>query len=460
MLGAGITGLLAAAAASDFYEDVLVIERDTSVGGELDDGDARVLDRSGVPQYNQTHLMLAGGLAAIEDLVPGFTGDLVTLGARCADFGEAAALSAGPVRVANGSFDLPIVSGSRDMHERVLRSRVIGSGSVRLRAGVIARELLFDPGDQRVVGVRVSSPYANDEEELPADLLIDASGRGTRTHLDLAAHGYAPPREEVQRIDLRTTARRFRLRDTADPRHQRLIAIVQAGAAGGHRAGTALHVREREWAVGLSDYGRTHPPRDLAGFRAYARALPRPEIADLLDALEPLDAGSYFRTTANVRRYYEAMDRMPHGLVVLGDALASYDPGFGQGMTVAARQGRTLRTCLQEHSRDTGPRPLAQVFQPRAATDLKEAWDNVTRRHREITGTPPGRVPAAIGRYIESLLTAAADDPGLSATFLRFAHLTRPVSSLFTPAVVWRVARSRAARLRSAAAPTTERGKA
>lgn len=443
VVGAGIAGLLAARAVSPFYADVTVLERDSL---DRDDLERRpgAHDRGGVPQYVHTHLLLAGGVEAIEDLVPEFTDDLVALGARSGDFGTSAALSAGTVRVAQGRFGLRFVSGGRDLQERVLRRRVIGSCGVRLRSEVIAQGLLFDPSCHSVQGVRITTAQGR-EETLPADLVIDASGRGSLTPADLTAHGYAPPREEVQRIDLRATTRRFRVLGDLDPRHRPPLAIVQAGTTGDHRAATALHVRDREWVVGISDYGPVHPPRALEGFRAFARALPRPEIADLLAVAEPLDGGVHYRTTRNVRRYYEDLERMPLGLVVLGDALASYDPGFGQGMSVAALQCRTLQASLREHrQRPTGAADsLAQRFQPRAATDLAESWANVTRRHRELTGTPEGRVATIIGRYIESLVTGAGDDPELSAAFLRFAHLTKPVSSLFTPGVVLRVARSR-----------------
>lgn len=453
VIGGGIAGLLAARAVCPFYAEVTVLERDRLDADALELlRGGRAHDRGGVPQYAHTHLLLAGGVDAIESLVPGFTDDLVALGAHAGDFGTSAALSAGPVRVARGSFGLRCVSGGRDLQERVLRRRIIGSCGVSLRSGATVQELLFDPSRRSVDGVRVTTAQGR-EETLPADLVIDASGRGSRTPADLAAHGYAPPREDVQRIDLRSTTRRFRMPDTLDPRQQPLLAIVQAGTTGDHRAGTALHVRDREWVVGISDYGPVHPPRDLEGFRAFARALPRPEIADLLAVAEPLDAGVYYRTTTNVRRYYEDLDRMPEGLVVLGDALASYDPGFGQGMSVAALQCRSLQSCLRQYQkRPAGAaEPLARLFQPRAAGDLAESWANVTRRHRELTGTPEGRVATIIGRYIESLVIGAGDAPELSAAFLRFAHLTRPLSSLFTPGVALRVARSQARRPRRSA---------
>ncbi len=162
----------------------------------------------------------------------------------------------------------------------------------------------------------------------------------------------------------------------------------------------------------------------------------RAAIAQVLDHLEPLDDGCTYRFQASVRRRYERLADFPDGLVVIGDALCSFDPAFGQGMSVAALEAVVLRATLAE-----GRTGLGRRFFARAAHHVETPWQIV------VGGMPPAPGATArkpfperlLGSYLTALRYAAVDDPALASAFLRVAHLTAPPRSLTAPRYVARV---------------------
>ena len=61
---------------------------------------------------------------------------------------------------------------------------------------------------------------------------------------------------------------------------------------------------------------------------------------------EPLGPPVTHRFPANQRRHVERMRRFPLGWVLLGDAVSSFDPVYGQGITSAAMQAHALAGAL------------------------------------------------------------------------------------------------------------------
>ena len=73
VIGAGMAGLTAARAVSDYFDGVLVLERDSLL--------TEATHRAGIPQGWHVHALLAGGERALETLFPGFADDLKAIGA-------------------------------------------------------------------------------------------------------------------------------------------------------------------------------------------------------------------------------------------------------------------------------------------------------------------------------------------------------------------------------------------
>src|SRR5262249_7852907 len=151
----------------------------------------------------------------------------------------------------------------------------------------------------------------------------------------------------------------------------------------------------------LGDY----PPTDPAGFEAFAASLPFLDISEAIAGAQALDDPVAYRFPAAVRRRYEDLQRFPDGLLVLGDAVCSFNPVYGQVVTVAADQALVLRRLL------AGARPPAagQYFRAIAKT-INQPWDFAVGADLALPGVPGTRTRKIrmTNAYLARLLPAAS----------------------------------------------------
>ncbi|MDE9364714.1 FAD-dependent monooxygenase [Luteipulveratus sp. YIM 133132] len=438
VIGGSLAGLLSASALADHADEVVVLDRD-----RLPD---EPLARSGVPQSQHVHGLLASGREAMEELLPGLTDELCALGGELGDFQDRTQFYVGDRTLAGGTSGLLALAVSRPLLEHRVRTRVAALPNVTIRERTTVLDLVLDDESgptARVVGVAVAplDGVAGPEkapsgvETVPADLVVDASGRTARTPEWLERRGFPAPAEERVRIDVAYATRQFRRSAThADG----LVAVLQPSSPELPRSAIMLAQEGDRWIVGLTGYHGVRPPTDLEEFIAYAATHPGP-VGRMLPTLEPLDDGATYRFAANVRRRYEKVRRFPAGLLVTGDALCAFDPAYGQGMSVAALEALELRGCLADGTDD-----LARRFFARAARHVDTPWTLVVGRDRELPGStdPAPWATRMMNRYVGALLRAACDDAELATVFLRVSHLAAPPSTLMTPRVVAKVARA------------------
>jgi 2-polyprenyl-6-methoxyphenol hydroxylase-like FAD-dependent oxidoreductase len=426
VIGSSIAGLLAAQALSEAYAEVIVLDRDDLPYGPV--------PRGGVPQIRHAHGLLAGGREAMEALLPGLTADLVAAGAIVGDAQEAMLYYVGTRRYASGSSGLTAVAVSRVLLEWTIRRRVAETPGVVFYDRSSVLDLMFSEDGRRVTGLVVASvDRPGSPRRLEADLVVDASGRTSRTPEWLERRGFQPPEEERVRCDLSYATRRFRRRpgDAGTA-----LAIFQSASAAVPRSGLLVAQERDEWIAGVTGYHGVRPPTELSEFLAYARTLEGPALATVLERLEPLDDGFTYRFPASVRRRYERLVEVPDGLLVIGDALCSFDPAFGQGMSTAALEAVALRTCLTEGREDLGLR-----FFYRAAHHIDTPWQIVVGGMPPAPGTSVHKPLSErlVSSYLTALRYAAVDDPKLARAFLRVAHMTASPQSLMTPGNAARV---------------------
>jgi len=392
--------------------------------------------RRGVPHGRHIHGLLARGQQALEELFPGLTGELVAHGVPAGDMQADTRLFFSGHRLRQAPAGLVVLCASRPVLEGRVRARVRALPNVRLvdRCDVVG--LATTPDRRRVTGARLlRRADGSAEEALGADLVVDATGRGARTPAWLEALGYPRPEREQVRVGLGYASRIYRLPPDALGGD---LAVLHAATPPHPRAG-ALQVLEGDrWMVTLAGILGDHPPTDPVGFLDFARSLRFPDIYQAVRDAEPLDDPVAFRFPASVRHRYEKLDRFPGGLLVMGDAVASFNPIYGQGMSVAALEALALRRHL-EHG--TAPRPRNWFRELARVVDVP--WDIAAGGDLVFPGVQGRRTAKVrlVNAYLARLHAAAAHDADLAGAFLRVAGLVAPPGSLLRPGVAARVLR-------------------
>ncbi|MFE9773766.1 NAD(P)/FAD-dependent oxidoreductase [Streptomyces sp. NPDC005931] len=424
VVGGSIAGLLAAAAVRDHVDQVEIIEAHDMPEGPQ--------PRTGVPQAVHIHFLQTGGAEAVEALLPGTVGRLLAAGAH-----RIPETTRMVVHSPEGWYRRwqrathYLITASRDLTDSVVRGRLLQDPRVAVRTHTRAVGLLGDR--RRVTGVRIRA--ADDAEtELRADLVVDASGRASRTPQWLAELGVTGLTEDHVDSGLVYASRFYRApvptRDwpvigiQADP------SLPRPGNAGG-----ILPVEGERWHVSLMGAPGGQPTRDPDAFVPFARTLRHPVMADLLEHAEPLTDVQVTHSTANRRYYYERLTPWPDGLVALGDSVAALNPLYGQGMSVAAQSAVALRASLS-HGLTPG---AARRAQRAIGRRVDMAWALSVGQDVHFPATTGKRATVAdrlLRRYVSRLSRTATGSFHAATALTDVLSLQAPPTSLVRPGVL------------------------
>ncbi|MER6219090.1 FAD-dependent monooxygenase [Streptomyces sp. 900105755] len=434
VIGAGLAGMLAAAALSGHVDEVVVLDRD-----ELPDGPDH---RRGLPQGRHAHLLMSGGLAAMEDLVPGVSmrERLLAAGAHEIPLGSGMLTLTSEGWMRRWRHDGPrMITCSRALLDWVVRTEVLAHSKTEIRT---AQALSLTGTAHRVTGVRISAKaQAGDsatsgEAVLDADLVVDAGGRGSRIVRWLEALGVTGIPERTVDSGLVNATRIYRRPEGAE--HFPLTVLhADPYASRPGRSGMVLPIEGDRWMVSLAGTRGGEPPADPDGFLEYIRRLPDPILGRLVSGAEPLTDVHTSHSTHNARRFLEKARTWPEGLVVLGDALATFNPAYGQGMSVAAQGARTLSRELDR----SGPAApgLSRRVQRRVATVVEGPWATAVGQdvwYPETRGGAPKAADRLVTRYSRRLLKAATGSYPAAAALWDVSSLETGPSRLLRPSAL------------------------
>ncbi|HKG51356.1 MAG TPA: hypothetical protein VKB14_13030 [Actinomycetales bacterium] len=439
VIGAGMAGLLAAAAAGLSGSSVTVVERD-----ELDleqpgaDGVLAAQPRRGVPQGNHLHVLLHAGLTAIEQLLPGVRAEILGAGGVPVDTGDLGWL--GPQGWSpTGRPAYEVVSATRPLVEAVVRRRVLGLPGVDLRSGVRVSDVRRTPAG---ASARWSVALA-DGTELPADVVVDASGRGSRLGAWLAGLGVGPAAVTAVDPGVGYASRLYALPvDALRP----VAGVVVQPSPDSPFGGTALPVENGRWIVAAQGFGAGRPAGDPASMLDVLQRLPDPVLTDLVRAAEPVGDVHAYRRAGNLRHHYERLADWPDGLLAVGDSLCAFNPIYGQGISVAARQAVLLREALagaDGRPADVPGRDLLRRLQ--RVADLP--WSVSAGADRGFPAAEDGRtrpLERGLGWWAQQVgVLAAHGDYRAQDALSRLYHLVGSPAELLAPALVAAAVRGR-----------------
>ncbi|GLY94071.1 tryptophan 7-halogenase [Actinoplanes sp. NBRC 103695] len=362
VLGGGFAGVLAAGMLGRHVDDVVLVEAGRYPGGPA--------VRTGVPQAHHNHILVAGGAQALDTLLPGVVGELLAAGGQRRGLtGDAL------IRTAGGWLrrqETPayVVSASRWLIDHVVRRRALGVGAVTVREET--RAVALTGTTARVTGV-----VLDDGEVMSADLVVDATGRRSRTPAWLADLGADPVDEETIDSGLCYATRIYRAPAELVAGIPAIMLHPRVDDGRESHGATIFPIEGDRWIMTLTGTQGNVPPADPAAFTDAVAAL-APIVAGLVDAAEPLSGVRPYRMTANRRRRFE-LGGHPAGLVVLGDAVSATNPVYSHGMSVAALSVLRLVRELDRYGPDPGACPR---FQSAVADEVDLPWRMATAGDR------------------------------------------------------------------------------
>jgi FAD dependent oxidoreductase len=256
VIGAGLSGLAAAGALANHFDEVVILERD-----ELH---AEAVTRSGVPQGKHPHLLLSGGMNALSELFPGFERDLLQAGALAINVGcdirlEVSGVGTFPRR----EWNIPSYCISRPLLERIIRERVKQKENLSILDRRNVHALEGSPDGSAVTGVRYQCTDGN-SETISADLVIDASAHAAPTMSFLKSTGSRLPDESIIGVDIHYLSTTFTLpKDSLDDTK---VIIIQPKIPESHRAGFLIAAERNTFQVAIAGRGKNLDVEGDEGF--------------------------------------------------------------------------------------------------------------------------------------------------------------------------------------------------
>lgn len=429
--GGSLAGLLSARVLADYFDEVLVLDRD-----DIHD---RPENRRMTPQSHHVHILLKGGEVATEELIPGFTEEMVSVGSvpmlAGRDIIQGSAFGFGP------RWDGPITlhSQSRSMLEHCVRKLVRRSSNrIVLRSNTTVRGLQYNADKGRITGVEAET-VEGERERINADLVIDATGGGAGAMRWLSALELPIPFVEEVKVNFGYSSAIFELKDGRDWKG----ALIGGPPPKISYGGLLMPIEEGCHIVSLGGRFGDFPPDDLDGFLAFAKQLPQPTIYEALEKGTPRSNVKSMRFGVNRFRHYERMDDLVEGLIPIGDSLACVNPTYGQGMSSAAKQVKALSDVLAAHSElDTPLSEIAREYVSAAAEVATVPWRQANFNDFVYPQTEGDRsaFTKEEAEYRMKLQMLSMRDNDVRLRLLKVGHLLEPPSILFEDEVAAKVA--------------------
>jgi 2-polyprenyl-6-methoxyphenol hydroxylase-like FAD-dependent oxidoreductase len=431
VVGAGIGGLSAAGALARYFEQVEVLERDRLT--------ATVGPRSGTPQDRHPHGLLAGGLQALNEIFPGFETNLARAGAVSVRIAQDMQYERPDVGVLPPrDFGSSVLCASRPLIEFVLRRRAAAIANITLRPECRVTEIVPAATDAAAHAVRFDAGTGR-SETLEADLVVDASGRGALTSALLDALGWEQPEVTEVGVDISYATAVVRIPANA-PRHWKLVLTLPDPTLAQY--GVLLPAEGGRWMVVIAEYGATARPGTWDAFLERLRRLITPTLHDALRHAEPPESIRHYGFPASVWRHFERLPRLPRRVLPIADALCRFNPIYGQGMSVAAKEARLLQEVLARAAAKPDPIAASQAgFMAEVASVLQTPWNLSTSADLAFPATR-GQRPENFEeaqQFEAALFRAVVADPVVHRALIEVLQLLQPHSRLQEPDMLRRI---------------------
>ena len=430
VIGGGIAGLLASRVLSDHFEKVTLIERDSS--SETDEF------RKGVPQSKQSHFLLKRGEEIISELFPGIIDEMVADGALLIDSSEIDWFHYGVWKAKYSCGIVYCLQSRSHLEQHIYRRLALYSNISRLNNSKVIG-LTLSPNRQRITGVRISVGESEQSQKiLDADLVVDASGQSSQTHIWLKRLGYSAPPETRLQVNTIYNARIY----IPLPEYQSAWkpTLVYCQPPSKQRVGSILPLEGgKRWIVSLIGNGQDGALKRDEDFLKFAKNLEVAKIFEIIQLGQPITPITSYKFRSNIRRHYEQLSTLPQGLIVVGDALCQLNPIYGQGMTMAALEMMVLDQCLREYKSCQGK--FSRYFFETVSSHINAFFDlTMSEDIASLAMSQPLSIMMSfLKRYKQQIGKLCATDPLILKRSIKVSNMMEKPYTLLYPDVMSRV---------------------
>ncbi|GLV64235.1 glutamate synthase [Bacillus mycoides] len=425
VIGGSMAGKFAAKALSTSFKEVIILEV-----GEKWDGKA---SRKRVPQSNHPHVLLKGGEKAIEELFPTITNELIEAGSIINNFTRDLKWHQFGLWKQPFIGEVHMIQQSRSLLEWHIQKRIDQISNITIKYETLVKGLLVDGKLNKVCGVKVKYLEACMQEEVYADIVIDASGFGSKS-IEWLREYEIEVKEEKVRIDLFYATKMFKLKENEE---LDCCNMLMSPSFPENPYGVLIQtIEDNRYFVTFSGYANEKAPQTDDEFYDFAENLSIPNVTKFLNEAEGITDIKTYKIPYQVRRRFDLVSNVPEGLLVVGDAQCRFDPVFGQGVSVAAMESHQLQLLLQ--GRKQLDKTFTQQFYKKAANIIETPWDMTTTeisRHpqlkRELTTKQKFQL-----WYTKQIYRLSASDSDVYIRLVRVMNLIRSPFHLFHPKVL------------------------
>ncbi|HDR4865840.1 TPA: FAD-dependent monooxygenase [Bacillus cereus] len=425
VIGGSMAGKFAAKALSTSFKEVIIIE-----AGERWDGKSL---RKRVPQSNHPHVLLKGGENAIEELFPNITNELIEAGSIINNFTRDLKWHQFGLWKQPFIGEVHMIQQSRPLLEWHIQKRIHQISNITIKYETLVKGLLVDAKLNKVWGVKVKYLETNTQEGVHADLVVDASGFGSKS-IEWLREYEIKVQEEKVRIDLFYATKMFKLKENEE---LDCCNMLMSPSFPDNPYGVLIQtIEDNRYFVTFSGYANEKAPQTDDEFYDFAENLSISNVTDFLNKAEGITDIKTYKIPYQVRRRFDLVNNVPEGLLVVGDAQCRFDPVFGQGVSVAAMEAHQLQLLLQD--RKQLDKTFTQQFYKKAATIIETPWDMTTTeisRHpqlkRELTTKQKFQL-----WYTKQIYRLSASNSDVYIRLVRVMNLIRSPFHLFHPKVL------------------------
>ena len=428
VVGASVAGLFAARALSDFFERVVVIDRDNL--------NTDASPRKAVPQGGHIHGILPPTYKVLQQLMPRLIEQLISGGAHVFDGGRDLKWRHLGRWLARGETGQTFIGSTRPFFEYHLRRYVEGLSNVELKPGYRFSKWRTDSSGNRISGLMAEGP--GEEIELDSNLTVDARGSGSTLSKELVDLGFEGPETEVVEVELSYTSRLFKSADFSPDWNLLLLDPEPKGWIGG----IMERVEDDRWMVTLWGYFGDKAPREDAGFQAFAQALAAPDISVFLQNATPVSDYRGYGIPKCHLHHFDRLKNFPDRLLVMGDAVCKLNPIYAQGMTKAAKESMFLWESLSSLAdKGSGLDGFSESFRSRMGNvGANWAWELTSGADLAYPQTR-GKRPLSLNLtnwYVNRLFARAEERLEVRRSLMDAMALVKPPDSLMRPGLAFR----------------------